>query len=59
MPRLDLTPLQFAVLVALYRDGPEDQMRLGGALALDRTTIGVVVKKLEERGLVARSENPW
>mgnify|MGYP001502634449 FL=1 len=51
----DLTPLQFAVLVALYRDGPEDQMRLGGALALDRTTIGVVVKKLEERGLVARS----
>ena len=51
----DLTPLQFAVLVALSRDGPEDQMRLGGALALDRTTIGVVVKKLEERGLVARS----
>ena len=51
----DLTPLQFAVLVALYRDGPEDQMRVGGALALDRTTIGVVVKKLEERGLVARS----
>jgi DNA-binding MarR family transcriptional regulator len=51
----DLTPLQFAVLAELNRDGPDDQVGLGGALALDRTTIGVVVKKLEERGLVERS----
>lgn len=51
----DLTPLQFAVLVALSRNGPEDQVRLGGALALDRTTISVVVKNLEERGLVSRT----
>ena len=27
----------------------------GGALALDRTTISVVVKKLEQRGLVERT----
>jgi len=51
----DLTPLQFAVLAELNRHGPDDQVGLGGALALDRTTIGVVVKKLEERGLVERS----
>lgn len=50
----DLTPLQFAVLIGLIKGGPEDQVRLGGALALDRTTIGVVVKNLEERGLVSR-----
>tara|TARA_R110000868_G_scaffold17851_1_gene77918 strand:- start:16791 stop:17288 length:498 start_codon:yes stop_codon:yes gene_type:complete len=50
----DLTPLQFAVLTALLQGGPEDQVRLGGRLALDRTTIGVVVKNLEERGLVTR-----
>ena len=51
----DLTPLQFAVLAELNRHGPDDQVGLGGALALDRTTIGVVVKKLEERGLVRRT----
>ena len=51
----DLTPVQFAVLVELNRHGPHDQVGLGGALAMDRTTIGVVVKKLEERGFVERS----
>ena len=51
----DLTPLQFAVLAELNRHGPDDQVGLGGALALDRTTISVVVKKLEQRGLVERS----
>ena len=51
----DLTPLQFAVLTALLKGGPEDQVHLGGALALDRTTIGVVVKNLEERGLATRT----
>ena len=50
----DRTPLQFAVLTALLQGGPEDQVHLGGRLALDRTTIGVVVKNLEERGLVTR-----
>ncbi len=50
----DLTPLQFAVLCELHKAGPRDQAHLGGALALDRTTIGVVVRKLEERGLVGR-----
>ena len=40
----DLTPVQFAVLVELNRHGPHDQVGLGGALAMDRTTIGVVVK---------------
>ena len=50
----DLTPLQYAVLAALVKDGPDDQVRLGGSLALDRTTVSVVVKKLEGRGLVTR-----
>ena len=51
----DLTPLQFAVLAELNRHGPDDQVGLGGALALDRTTISVVVKNLEQRGLVERT----
>jgi MarR family transcriptional regulator, lower aerobic nicotinate degradation pathway regulator len=48
------TPLQYVALSALDRLGELDQNRLGGLVALDRTTIGKVVAKLEERGLVAR-----
>lgn len=50
----DLTPLQYAVLATLDQHGALDQGRLGGLTALDRTTIGVVIAKLEGRGLVAR-----
>lgn len=52
---LDLTPLQFATLAALSDAPPLDQAKLGGLVALDRTTIGVVVRKLEERGMVTRT----
>jgi len=51
----DLTPLQFAALAALRDNAPVDQATLGGLIALDRTTIGVVVSKLEERGLARRT----
>jgi len=50
----DLTPLQFAVLAALTQSGPIDQVHLGGLAALDRTTISVVVRNLERRGLAHR-----
>jgi DNA-binding MarR family transcriptional regulator len=55
---LDLTPLQFATLAALADTPPIDQATLGGMVALDRTTIGVVVRKLEERGLITRVVSP-
>ncbi len=50
----DLTPLQFAVLSALIDSPPLDHVRLAGIVALDRTTIGVVARNLEGRGLVTR-----
>jgi len=50
----DLTPVQFSVLAALAQASPLDQIRLCGLVALDRTTISLTVRKLEERGLVAR-----
>lgn len=50
----ELTPLQFSVLDALDRFGEMDQVSLGGVTALDRTTIIVVLNKLEERSLVTR-----
>jgi len=51
----DLTPVQFSVLAALAQASPLDQNRLAGLVALDRTTISLTVRKLEERGLVART----
>jgi MarR family transcriptional regulator, lower aerobic nicotinate degradation pathway regulator len=48
----DLTPLQYVALQALEAYGALDKARIGGVSALDRTTVAVVVRNLEERGLV-------
>lgn len=48
----DLTPLQFVTLVALATHGSLDKATIGGVVALDRTTVAVVVRNLVERGLV-------
>jgi len=53
----ELTPLQFAVLDSLLGNGPQDQVTLGGAVALDRSTISLVIRKLERRGLVQRARS--
>lgn len=50
----DLTPLQYAVLRTLADLGEMDQSRLGGLTALDRTTIGTVIRNLEGRTLLRR-----
>ncbi|WP_286902383.1 MarR family winged helix-turn-helix transcriptional regulator [Vreelandella sedimenti] len=54
----NLTQLQYIIFCALEEMGPVDQITLGGYTALDRNTIAVVVRKLEERGLVNRRRNP-
>ncbi|MDY7114762.1 MarR family transcriptional regulator [Halomonas sp. SSL-5] len=54
----NLTQLQYIILCALEEHGSIDQITLGGHTALDRNTVAVVVRKLEERGLVTRSRNP-
>lgn len=63
-----LTPVQFAVLAALdagdtANDGTSeaagiDQNRLGGLVALDRTTVSLTVARLAERGLVDKRPSP-
>lgn len=53
----DLTPLQFAVLQTLQSDGAQDQVTLGGATAMDRTTITLLVRNLEQRGLLRRAKS--
>ncbi|SDN80635.1 transcriptional regulator, MarR family [Halomonas shengliensis] len=54
----ELTQLQYIILCALEEKGAIDQITLGGHTALDRNTVAVVVRKLEERGLVSRDRNP-
>ena len=49
----DLTPLQYVILAALATHGALDKATIGGITALDRTTVSVVLKNLQERGFVS------
>lgn len=50
----DLTPVQFAAL-SVTQDNPGlDQATLAGMIAYDRTTIGGVVDRLVQKGLMVR-----
>ena len=51
----DLTPVQYAALLAIYRNPGVDQITLAGLIAYDRTTITGVIDRLERKGLVARA----
>ncbi len=51
----DLTPVQYAALLAIYRHPGVDQITLAGLIAYDRTTITGVVDRLERKGLVTRA----
>lgn len=51
----DLTPVQFAALATVQRNGGIDQATLAGLIAYDRTTIGGVVDRLVQKGLVERN----
>ena len=49
-----ITPTQYGVLVILERRPGIDQNTLARLLGLDRSTTGMVVRKLADRGLIAR-----
>lgn len=51
----DLTPVQYAALKAVQKYPGIDQASLAGAIAYDRTTLGGVVARLEEKGLIVRA----
>lgn len=50
----DITPIQYAVLAALKARPDIEQIKLAGLAALDRSTTGYVVDRLEARKLVLR-----
>lgn len=54
----DLTPVQFAALDALAARPGIDQARLAEMIAKDRATIGGVVDRLEQKGLISREVSP-
>jgi DNA-binding MarR family transcriptional regulator len=53
---VQLTPPQYAVLAALRTEGPLDQGSLAEVVSLDKSTMGDVAQRLEQRGLIARVE---
>ena len=48
----DLTPVQYAALVAIRENPGTDATRLSSLIALDRSTLGNVLERLEARKLV-------
>ena len=45
------------MLQTLANDGAQDQVTLGGTTAMDRTTITLLVRNLERRGLLRRAKS--
>src|SRR4051795_7420389 len=50
----DLTPVQFAALVAIQTHPGIDATRLSAVIAFDRSTLGSVIERLEAKTYVER-----
>ena len=54
----DLTPVQYAALVAIHAHPGIDATRLSAVIAFDRSTLGNVIERIESKGLVERKPSP-
>src|SRR3982751_677024 len=50
----DLTPVQFAALVAIHTHPGIDATRLSAVIAFDRSTLGNVIERLEAKTFIQR-----
>jgi MarR family transcriptional regulator, lower aerobic nicotinate degradation pathway regulator len=50
----DLTPVQYAALVAVHTHPGIDATRLSAVIAFDRSTLGNVIERLEAKKLIER-----
>src|SRR3974390_1384917 len=50
----DLTPVQYAALVAIRNHPGIDATRLSAVIAFDRSTLGSVIERLEAKGHIER-----
>jgi len=55
---LGVTTTQYGVLLILHHFEGLDQISLAKKVGLDRSTTGLVLKKLEQKGLVVRTSDP-
>lgn len=53
----DLTPVQYAALVAIHTHPGIDATRLSSVIAFDRSTLGSVIARLEAKGLIERKSS--
>jgi DNA-binding MarR family transcriptional regulator len=51
----DITPVQYAALVAIAQHAGLDASRLSTLIAFDRSTLGGVLDRLEKKGLITRA----
>jgi MarR family transcriptional regulator, lower aerobic nicotinate degradation pathway regulator len=54
----DMTPVQYAALVAIKTHPGIDATRLSAVIAFDRSTLGNVIERIEAKGLVERKPSP-
>src|SRR5919108_4290922 len=54
----DLTPVQYAALVAIHTHPGIDATRLSAVIAFDRSTLGSVIERLETKKLIDRKPSP-
>ncbi len=52
-----MTPSQYGALCALHDFPDVDQIALGRLIGQDRSTVGLVIRLLSERGLIERAVN--
>ena len=50
----DLTPVQYAALIAIHTHPGIDATRLSAVIAFDRSTLGNVIERLQAKALVER-----
>src|SRR3954463_15837524 len=50
----DLTPVQYAALVAIHAHPGIDATRLSAVIAFDRSTLGSVIERLEAKRYITR-----
>jgi MarR family transcriptional regulator, lower aerobic nicotinate degradation pathway regulator len=54
----DLTPVQYAAMVAIHTHPGIDATRLSAVIAFDRSTLGSVIERLQTKSLIERRPAP-
>lgn len=53
-----LSPRQFGVLLSLSKSGPLSQRELSDMIHIDASTLGEILRRMNDRGLIARRTAP-